>query len=66
MLLKTKERSPKCLFYLSLFNLSTLNDIEDNCDYLDIDSRMQLENDPNSLTLIQLNQTQTQAKYKST
>ena len=39
----------------SLFDLSTLNDIEDNYDYLDIDSCMQLKNDPNSLTLIQLN-----------
>ena len=39
----------------SLFDLSTQMEIEDNCDYLDIDSCMLLENDPNSLTLIQLN-----------
>ena len=28
---------------------------DDTCDYLDVDTRMQLKNDPNSLTLIQLN-----------
>ena len=34
---------------------STFCEIEDNCDYLDVESRMQIPDDPNSLTLIQLN-----------
>ena len=38
-----------------LLDSSTFCEIEDNCDYLDLDSRMQLSDDPNSLTLIQLN-----------
>ena len=39
----------------SLFDPSSLTEIEDNCDYLDIESCMLLERDPNFLTLIQLN-----------
>ena len=39
----------------NLLDSSTLCETDDNCDYLDLDSHMQLENDPNSLTLIQLN-----------
>ena len=39
----------------NLLDSRTLCETDDNCDYLDLDSHMQLENDPNSLTLIQLN-----------
>ena len=39
----------------NLFDSSVFCETDDTCDYLDVDARMQLKNDPNSLTLIQLN-----------
>ena len=38
-----------------LFDLNTAPQTEDICDYLDLNSRMHLVDEPNSLTLIQLN-----------
>ena len=38
-----------------LLDFSSSGETGDNCDYLDLDSQMQLLNDPTSLTLIQLN-----------
>ena len=49
---KLKSASPS--LYKQL-DSSTFCETEDNCDYLDLESRMQLSDDPNSPTLIQLN-----------
>ena len=38
-----------------LLDLSTSSQIEDTCDYLDLDSHMHLNDEPNSLMIIQLN-----------
>ena len=38
-----------------LYGLSNPSHVEDNCDYLDIDSWVDLNDEPNSITLIQLN-----------
>ena len=39
----------------NLFDSSVFCETDDTCDYLDLDACMQLKDDPNSLTLIQLN-----------
>ena len=39
----------------NLFDSGVSCETDDTCNYLDVDTRMQLKNDPNSLTLIHLN-----------